>query len=376
MATTAPTETKVADEVALNLTPPDPVPVVAAEKAAGLVPIDEGKKSKLDERVDVFVEELAALDAASPEFGQKVDQITNMGRKEITEAAGHSNRFLDRPVKAMNQEGGVGADLAELRRVVEDLDPGKKGNLLAPKKIFGIIPYGNKLRNYFDSYKSALRGYSALAAVLLSAGGNDFAGFDDFQKILLPDCSKCAQPADWFDGTALANLIGTVEQSYEKLIHAALALRPGISILIHNYDYAIPTGKGFLGLGQWLKAPMDARHVPDPDDLRPGSFRRELIKILINRLGSMQQTLAAQFGGLVIQVPTPGTLADDQWANELHAAVDGFDKLGKECFAPILAPIIVPPAGAQEVSQAVTPAEAPAVSPPLASTRARRKKAA
>jgi uncharacterized protein YaaN involved in tellurite resistance len=168
MATTAPTETKVADETALNLTPPDPVPVVTAEKAAGLVPIDEGKKSKLDERVDVFVEELAALDAASPEFGQKVDQITNMGRKEITEAAGHSNRFLDRPVKAMNQEGGVGADLAELRRVVEDLDPGKKGNLLAPKKIFGIIPYGNKLRNYFDSYKSSQTHINSIIGSLAS----------------------------------------------------------------------------------------------------------------------------------------------------------------------------------------------------------------
>jgi uncharacterized protein YaaN involved in tellurite resistance len=168
MATTAPTETKTADETALNLTPPDPVPVVAAEKAAGLVPIDEGKKSKLDERVDVFVEELAALDAASPEFGQKVDQITNMGRKEITEAAGHSNRFLDRPVKAMNQEGGVGADLAELRRVVEDLDPGKKGNLLAPKKIFGIIPYGNKLRNYFDGYKSSQTHINSIIGSLAS----------------------------------------------------------------------------------------------------------------------------------------------------------------------------------------------------------------
>ncbi len=75
------------------------------------------------------------LDANSPEFGQKVDQITNMGRKEIVEASSHSNRFLDRPVKAMAQEGGVGTDLAQLRRVVEDLDPGKKGNLLAPKKI-------------------------------------------------------------------------------------------------------------------------------------------------------------------------------------------------------------------------------------------------
>ncbi|MBO9671303.1 MAG: toxic anion resistance protein [Sphingobium sp.] len=165
MATT-PTETKT--EVELNLTPPDPVPVVAAEKAAGLVPIDEGKKSKLQEKVDTFVDELAALDANSPEFGQKVDQITNMGRKEIAEAAGHSNRFLDRPVKAMNQEGGVGTDLAELRRVVEDLDPGKKGNLLAPKKIFGIIPFGNKLRNYFDSYKSSQTHINSILGSLAS----------------------------------------------------------------------------------------------------------------------------------------------------------------------------------------------------------------
>jgi len=153
MATIAPTETDTVDE--LTLTPPNPVPVVAPEKAAGLVPLDEGKKSKLDERVDSFVDELAALDANSPEFGQKVDQITNMGRKEIAEAAGHSNRFLDRPVRAMNSDGGVGADLAQLRRTVEDLDPGKKGNLLAPKKLFGVIPFGNKLRNYFDSYKSS-----------------------------------------------------------------------------------------------------------------------------------------------------------------------------------------------------------------------------
>lgn len=196
--------------------------------------------------------------------------------------------------------------------------------------------------------------------MLLSAGGNDFAGFDDFQKILLPDCSHCAQPADCFDDHELANLISSVEQSYEKLIHAALAFRPGIRVLIHNYDYAIPTGKGFPGLGQWLKAPMDARHVPDSDDLRPGSFRRELIKLLIDRLGSMQQTLAAQFSGFVIHVPTPGTLADDQWANELHATVDGFDKLGRQWFAPVFSPIIVPPA----------------VTPMQATARARRKKAA
>ena len=151
MASNAPT--KIAD--ALDLTPPDPVPSVSPEKAAGLVPIDDGKKCKLDQMVNSFVEELAALDANSPEFGAKVDQITNMGRKEIAEAAGHSNRFLDRPVRAMNADTNVGADLAELRRTIEDLDPGKQGSLTSRKKLFGIIPFGNKMRDYFDSYKSS-----------------------------------------------------------------------------------------------------------------------------------------------------------------------------------------------------------------------------
>jgi uncharacterized protein YaaN involved in tellurite resistance len=153
MASTAPSTTTTADP--LNLTAPDPVPPVTPDKAAGLVPLDEDKRSKLDEKVDAFVDDLVAQDANSPEFGQRVDQLTNMGRKEIAEAAGHSNRFLDRPVRAMDSDNKVGADLAQLRRTVEDLDPGKRGNLLAPKKLFGIIPFGNKLRDYFDGYKSA-----------------------------------------------------------------------------------------------------------------------------------------------------------------------------------------------------------------------------
>lgn len=139
----------------LVLTPPEPVTPVAKEKAAGLVPIDDQKKSKLDEKVDGFIDDLVAQDANSPEFGAKVDQIVNMGRKEIADAAGQSNRFLDRPVRAMDADNSVGADLAELRRTIEDLDPSSKGDLFTKKKLFGIIPFGNRMRDYFDSYKSA-----------------------------------------------------------------------------------------------------------------------------------------------------------------------------------------------------------------------------
>jgi len=148
------TETITATEE-LKLTPPDPVVPVAPEKAGGLVSIGDEVKSKLEQKVDSFIDDLIAQDQNSPEFGKKVDQITNMGRKEIAEAAGQSSRFLDRPIRSMDETSGIGSDLAELRRTVEDLDPGKRGNLTTKKKIFGIIPFGNKMRNYFDGYKSA-----------------------------------------------------------------------------------------------------------------------------------------------------------------------------------------------------------------------------
>ncbi|MXP26169.1 toxic anion resistance protein [Altererythrobacter indicus] len=164
MASTS--ETKTATD--FELTPPDPVPEVKAEKAAGLVPVSDEKKSKLDEKVDSFVSELVALDANSPDFGQKVDQLTNMGRKEIAAAAGQSNRFLDRPVRAIDKDSGVGTDLAELRRTVEELDPGRQGKLSGPRKILGIIPFGNKLKNYFDSYTSAQGHIQAILARLAS----------------------------------------------------------------------------------------------------------------------------------------------------------------------------------------------------------------
>ena len=160
--------TATADAPTLTLTPPDPVPVVQAEKAAGLVPVDDTKRSQLDTRVDGFIDDLIAQDVNSPEFGKRVDAITAMGAKEIREAAGQSNRFLDRPTRAMDQESGVGKDLLELRQLVEDLDPGRRGNLTAPQKLFGIIPFGNKMRDYFDSYKSSQTHISSILKSLAS----------------------------------------------------------------------------------------------------------------------------------------------------------------------------------------------------------------
>ena len=155
----------------LTLTPPDPVPVVQPERAAGLVPVNDEQKTLLEARVDGFIAELLAQDVNSPEFGRHIDQLTRLGSREMADAAGQSNRFLDRPIRAMDETSGVGADLAALRRTVEDLDPSTRGNLLAPRKLFGIIPFGSKLRNYFDGYKNAQGHISTILARL--QGGKD-----------------------------------------------------------------------------------------------------------------------------------------------------------------------------------------------------------
>ena len=154
MATQPGTDTATAESspTKLKLDPPEVLQPVAAAEASGLVPLKSEETNELDKRVAQFVDELAKLDSNSPEFGKKVDQLTAMGRKEIAEAAGASNRFLDRPVKAIDKDSGIGADLTELRRTVEALDP--KG-ASKPRKLLGIIPFGNRIDRYFDKYRSS-----------------------------------------------------------------------------------------------------------------------------------------------------------------------------------------------------------------------------
>ena len=168
MATEPAPVTETATKTKLNLNPPEALQPVEPTEASGLVPLKQEETSELDKRVAQFVDELSKLDSNSPEFGKKVDQLTAMGRKEIAEAAGASNRFLDRPVKAIDSDTGIGADLTELRKTVEDLDPKRQGSLSPGRKLFGLIPFGNRMRNYFRQYQSSQTHISAILARLAS----------------------------------------------------------------------------------------------------------------------------------------------------------------------------------------------------------------
>jgi uncharacterized protein YaaN involved in tellurite resistance len=165
-APTTPLET-----TALALTPPAPVAIVAEEQAAGAVKLDPATEAKLDAMVEGYVEGLARLDPHDPAFVAKVNDISRLGEEGIKASASVSSRMLDKPVAAM-QKGGltetstVSRSLIDLRRQVQDLDPAHQGDLFSPRKLLGILPFGNRLRDYFGKYQSSQSHINAIIQAL------------------------------------------------------------------------------------------------------------------------------------------------------------------------------------------------------------------
>jgi uncharacterized protein YaaN involved in tellurite resistance len=65
--------------------------------------------------------------------------------------------------------------LQDIRAQLDDLNPGNDGDLMQPRKLLGLIPFGNKLEAYFRKYQSA-------AEQLKTSMGQLYAARDDMQK--------------------------------------------------------------------------------------------------------------------------------------------------------------------------------------------------
>ena len=167
-------------ESVLTLTAPAPTQPVAATAAPKMAPaVDAAALPGLDAKVDGYLGSLMAAEPRSPEFTAKATDVRTMGDDDIRRAAESSNRLLKSPVKAL-QEGGlsegskVGSTLLELRRTVEDLDPKEA---TGAKKILGLIPFGDKLTDYFHKYQSAEGHLDAILHALRD--GQDELGKDN-----------------------------------------------------------------------------------------------------------------------------------------------------------------------------------------------------
>jgi hypothetical protein len=191
--------------------------------------------------------------------------------------------------------------------------------------------------SWLANFRKLLAQFPSIRLVCVSAGGNDFAGVGDLDdRILAPDCTDAATPATCFRAGEPDGVFDAVASAYRTLVAAVAAQRPDVTVLVHNYDYAIPDGRALPGMRSWLKLPMDNARVPTPGAPRDG-LRREIVRELIDRqtlhLSDLESTPPGAAGPRVELVWSAGTLADSAWANELHPRPSGFDRLIAECWS-------------------------------------------
>jgi hypothetical protein len=191
--------------------------------------------------------------------------------------------------------------------------------------------------SWLANFKKLLAQFPSIRLVCISAGGNDFAGVGDLDDtILAPDCSGATTLAACYRDGQPDGVFDAVGAAYRTLLRAVGAARPQATVLVHNYDYAIPDGRSLPGIRSWLKLPMDNDRVPTAG-APLGGLRREIVRDLIDQLTIRLSDMETAWNGLggpkLDLVWSAGTLDDAAWANELHPKPSGFNRLVSECWS-------------------------------------------
>jgi len=231
-----------------------------------------------------------------------------------------------------------------------------KNNLLNPifnvlrgsKCILAIGNNGAEAVEYVGKYRQKIQSsliawQGSIEAVLISGGGNDFAGLDDMFRIIRTQCTGFTTVEQCFNAGEPGKLFDEVGDAYLKLIGMIFAAIPHAKIFIHNYDRAIPTGKGFVGNGNWLKEPMTRAHVAQP--LQQGIVNRLLYeftqRLKARAVGSNQiyfvDSARLRSVRKTENIKGRGTLTRTEWGDELHPKPSGFNKIARLCWGPAFA---------------------------------------
>lgn len=147
------TQTSIAAS-GFQLTPPEVLVPLSDEAAKTAVPVAPELRAAVEEQVERFVSALLTEDVQSDSFRAKLDSAFALGREEVSVAASlMQGRFMERNFVGVEDSSAFKA-VREMRGHLDNLNPGKEGDLFQPQKLLGFIPYGNRLQSYFRKYQS------------------------------------------------------------------------------------------------------------------------------------------------------------------------------------------------------------------------------
>jgi uncharacterized protein YaaN involved in tellurite resistance len=178
--------------VSLSLSAPEAATTVAPAEAEREVSIDPEAAKRIDAMVAIFIAGLRAIDVHGDDYRRRVDDIDSLADREIRTTSDMSNRLLDRPTRAMSGLGQGDAPIAksllDLRRSVEELNPARHDLTQGgPRKLLGVIPFGDRVRAYFAKYQKSQSHIEGIVGALREGGGElerDNAAIAQEQKAL------------------------------------------------------------------------------------------------------------------------------------------------------------------------------------------------
>jgi uncharacterized protein YaaN involved in tellurite resistance len=166
--------------------------------------------------VERFIAQLVGEDLQSDAFKAKLDSAFRLGREEISVAAGlMSTHFMQQSMIGVEDSPAFMA-INEMRKHLDELNPGKQGDLLAANKILGFIPFGNRLRAYFRRFQSA-------GTQLQNALRQVYAARDDMQRDAV--AIDAARGRLWEAMQKLTGAIRFAEQLDQRLAEKVAALK-------------------------------------------------------------------------------------------------------------------------------------------------------
>jgi len=198
------------------LTPPEPLVAVPSQTANSRVPLQPGKKEEIQARVDTFVSALRTLDVGSDEFKAKLDAAFKLGKEQVASAAALlQGQSLDANFVGAEDSPAYKA-ISEIRGLLDELNPGKDGDLMGAAHSLLGFSWGNKLKAYFRKYEAA-------GKQIKKAMGQVYAAHDGIGRQLAD--TEVQKQALWKDMQALSEAIEFAQALDQHVAALADSLR-------------------------------------------------------------------------------------------------------------------------------------------------------
>lgn len=188
----------------------------ATSEALGLIPAQRAdEREQIASTAKQFISDLTAFSPQSPEYVEKIREISTLGYTETVSSAVASQRMLEQASTSIagsrKQKNDTGTKVAEalgdLRIAVTDLDPNAKSKGLA--RVLDFVPvFGNKLQRQVQKYDNA---QEQLDAIIDSLTNGQKMLVDDNQDL---ENEKAAQ---WQNMISLRDYIYMTESIIAEL---------------------------------------------------------------------------------------------------------------------------------------------------------------